>query len=135
MVGLAQIRKRHAAACSSVGIQNMFHSAPQHDGGGHVEIVEGQYHYVFTERGFENERRITHSEDDILYWLASTAVFSAAVDFEVKSRVPKQDFRRVLFAKEIDLLHSMDPQWADRKRSEIASILEEHPYDDSLGWP
>jgi hypothetical protein len=113
-------------------VQNVFRTTRQDDGGGHLEIVDERFHYVFTERGMENERRVTESEDEILYWLASDAVLSEASTFEVHHRVPGQSFRRLLFAKAIELMNLMNPAWGDRKRAEIDAILSKHPFDDRV---
>ncbi len=74
--------------------------------------------------------RDAQSEDELLYWLASDAVFDAASAYELKNRIPGRSFRRLLFEKEIELMARFSAEWAERKRAEIGSILERSPYDD-----
>ena len=56
--------------------------------------------------------------------------FGLACAWELRHRVPGQDFRRLLFARELALLAEARSEWASRKAKEIAGILAAHPYDD-----
>ncbi len=116
--------------CALLGQEAVVHTTPQHDGTPHVEVVGGKYHYVVTERGREFERRVTESEDEILYWLVSDLVFDLATKYELEHRVPGRDSRRLLFAKEIELMERVNPEWAERTRQKIRNILKEYPYRD-----
>ncbi|MES9964918.1 MAG: Imm63 family immunity protein [Candidatus Sedimenticola sp. 20ELBAFRAG] len=101
------------------------------DGSPHVEIVnDKELHYVVTERGNELERRKTDSVDQLMYWLFSGIVFSIALDYELNNRHPTNDFRRLLFAKEFELLETLNPQWRVYKEKEIVDILQKNPYKD-----
>lgn len=116
--------------CARLGTPRRLNTTAGHDGCAHIEVVNGQYHYVCTERGLELHRRHTRSKDEALYWLLSDLTFGLAVDDEYKHRVKGRSFRRLLFAKQLQLLQSIEPAWAARKAEEIHQILLKHPYDD-----
>ena len=125
-----KLRQRYKAYCGLLGVKPVLHTRQQHTGEAHVEIVDDGYHYVVTERGTEPERRITADEDEMLYWLLSYVIFDLASGLELKNRVKGQSFRRLLFAKELELMGCLNPSWAERKSREIEAVLAKHPYDD-----
>ncbi len=116
--------------CESAAIPSRFLTTRQDTGAAHVELKNGMYYYVVTERGGELERRETQSEDELLYWLASDAVFDAASGYELKNRIAGRSFRRLLFEKEVEFMARFSTHWAERKRTEIEKILARSPYDD-----
>lgn len=105
----------------------------QHDGSAHVEFNDGRYQYVVTERGDELKRRSASGMDEIMYWLAKDESFSQACDFELQNRVPNRDSRRLIFAKQNEILARVDPQWAARSEREQEEILRNHPFNDRAG--
>jgi hypothetical protein len=113
-----------------LGTRRSFHTAAQHDGSAHVEVAGDAYYYVVTERGTEFERRRTRDSDELLYWLLSDIVFSLTSEYELRHRIAGQDFRRLLFQKQVELMGQLDPGWSERKAHEIQAILSTHPFDD-----
>ncbi|MHA2430247.1 MAG: Imm63 family immunity protein [Promethearchaeota archaeon] len=98
----------------------------------HIEIDEKGYNYVVSERGIEHERRQTKDINILLYWIMNSIVFIMASDYELKNRKKNEDFRRQLFAKEIELMEQLDSKFAQWKKEELDKILEEYPYDDDF---
>jgi len=41
-----------------------------------------------------------------------------------------QDFRRLLFRKQVELLTKLFQNWGERKMEEHKKILEQHPFQD-----
>ncbi len=109
-----------------------FLTEQRNDGSPHVEINENDYHYVVTERGVENSRRTTKEPNEILYWMISDITFWMAVDFELKHRIEGRDFRRLMFAKQLELLQKAHLNWAEKRRKKIEAILTENPFVDKL---
>lgn len=131
-----ELRERFSAACAALGAPTSatyYRTEPSHDGSPHIELFLTEYHYVVTERGSELERKVTWDPDELLYWLVSDIGFGLAGKFELEHRVPDRDSRRLMFAKQIELLGAVNAAWADRKRREIAAILEMNPYNDTAG--
>jgi len=129
---IEQLQAKFKSICAAIGSSYKFHIAPQHDGSAHVEYASGTYSYVITERGIEFERRATQSQDEVLYWLTSDAVFAIACQFEFDNRIPGQDARWLMFAKKLELMSLVSPAWAERKDREQQVILAKHPYVDPV---
>ena len=109
-------------------------SSPKGDATPNVEVdSSGLYNYVISERGTEYERRMTSDLNDLLYWIFASITFSMACDFELKNRVENKDFRRIMFAKQEELLGNLDKNWEERERKEHKSILVNSPFDDLAG--
>lgn len=96
----------------------------------HVEVDSRGYHYVVVERGQEMRRDTTPSLDELLYWIIRDATFGIAVAYELAHRVAGQDFRRILFAKQVELISRLGPTWGERCAEEQREILRKHPFDD-----
>jgi hypothetical protein len=66
----------------------------------------------------------------LLWHVFEPVTSSLARDFELKNRAAFRDSRRIVFAKQVELLGALSVQWADRRRREHAVILSRHPFDD-----
>ena len=108
----------------------VFRECPSHDGSPHVEYEGSDLCYVVTERGSEFERRRTKDPDMLLYWLLSDLTHQMACTYELRFRRPGEDFRRLLFQKQLELLGSLKPEWRAWRESELRLALSEHPYRD-----
>ncbi|WP_420148066.1 Imm63 family immunity protein [Spirosoma sp.] len=97
----------------------------------HVEVdSSGHMHYVVVERGQELERKTTDQLNDLLYWIFTDVTFSMANDFEMKNRIESQDFRRILFKKQEELLGILSEEWQQKERDAHEKILINHPFTD-----
>ena len=100
----------------------------------HIEVDSaGLMHYVVVERGQELERKTTSDLDQLLYWIFADVTFSMAGKFEVKNRIRDKDSRRMMFAKQEELLGILSNPWRQKEREEHQRILERHPFDDLAG--
>jgi len=129
---MVEVVKEYQRICRLLNIQDVLHTSPQNDGSAHLEVVNAKFHYVVTERGSEFERKTTTEKDQLLYWFVSDLVFRLASNYELKNRIQGQSFRRLLFAKEIELMESLNKNWAEYKRLEIEEILKSSPYNDEV---
>ena len=136
---LSLVKKRYYAIAQQLGAPTKhvrFATTPQHDGSPHVEYEGPELHYVVTERGQEFERRKTRDPDEMLYWFISDLTWSMASDWELAHRVKGEDFRRQLFRKDIELLSTINEDWASRKRTKYEKLLgEPYPFQRSGGQP
>jgi Immunity protein 63 len=96
----------------------------------HIEIIGQIYYYVVAERGMENNRKKTTEIEELLHWIFKGVTFSMACDYEVAHRIEGQDFRRLLFQKQIEFLNILDSGWATQMKKEKEQILEKHPFVD-----
>ena len=109
-------------------------STPIGDATPNVEVDNsGLYHFVISERGIEYERKITSDIDDLMYWIFSGVTFSMACDYELKNRIEDKDSRRILFAKQEELLGLLNKDWEEKEKKEHNSILINNPFDDVAG--
>ena len=100
----------------------------------HIEVdSNGLLHYVIVERGQELERKTTSDLDELLYWIFSDVTFSMANQHELKNRVADKDNRRILFAKQEELLGKLIINWQQKEREEHQRILLKYPFDDLGG--
>ncbi|MEN3748509.1 Imm63 family immunity protein [Sphingomonas sp. HF-S3] len=130
--GLPEIRARVRVLVDQVGAppgDPVSYGGSRQDGTPHIE-AGSRYHFVVCERGNEFERRTTDDLDDLLYWIFDGVTFSMASNFEVKHRRTGEDTRRQLFAKQIEYLERLSPEWAARQEAEHAEILSRHPFVD-----
>ena len=95
----------------------------------HIEIDDQEYHYVVSERGTEHKRKTTRNIHKLLYWIFKDIVFEMASDYELNHRNPEEDFRRILFKKDLELFEKLDEQWYLWEKVELDSILKENPYE------
>lgn len=96
----------------------------------HIEVDTRGYHFVVVERGEELRRDTTRDLSELLYFVFETITFSLACKHELHHRVSGQDVRRLLFAKQVELLSSLSPEWAERESREHEQILLKHPFRD-----
>lgn len=96
--------------------------------GGTIYISNNEYHYVLMERGKENKHYRSLDINDILYPLFEGITFSLASKYELKNRNEKEDPRKLLWSKQLELLGKIDPLFKERCQKEIDSILKIAPY-------
>lgn len=89
----------------------------------YLEIHGEEYHFVVAERGIEIARKVTLSDDEILYWFVDCGVVALAAEYAALNSAPDKEFRHVYFRKQYSLLLSIKPEWATRKRKELTEIL------------
>lgn len=92
--------------------------------------VDERYHYVARERGEEIMRQSSGEIDDLLYWIFDDLTRQMASGYELRHRALESDPRRLRFARQLELLERLRPDWAERKRGELADILKRHPFRD-----
>jgi hypothetical protein len=96
----------------------------------HVEADARGYHYVVVERGQELRRDTTPDLDELLYHVFEAVTFSLANKYAGAHVLSGQDFRRLLFARQIELLASLSSSWAEREERNHQRILQQHPFSD-----
>ena len=89
----------------------------------YLEIQGKEYHFVVSERGIEIARKVTLSDDEILYWFTECGVAGLASTYAASNNSPENTFRDVYFRKQYSLMLSIKAEWATRKRQEFTAIL------------
>jgi hypothetical protein len=89
-----------------------------------VRVDGAGYHFVVIERGKELQNKAFNVLEDLLKEIFESITFSMALDYEVRHRLANQDFRIILFAKQVELLTKLDATWAALCRSKADRLLE-----------
>lgn len=69
----------------------------------------------------------------ILYELFKMITSHIAMEYELEHRLEDKDCRRMIFAKQVELLSLLEEDWAEKAKKEHEKILKEHPFDDMAG--
>lgn len=97
----------------------------------HVEVDDAGFHFVVVERGEELERATFADVDGLLERIFESVTFSMAMTHKPRFRFWRSDPRRAMFARQVQLLGILSPEWADREAREHQAILARHPFDDA----
>lgn len=98
--------------------------------GTYIYMENDKYYYVFTEKGKIREKKELVTEEDVLWYVLEVVLFNVAMDYAIKNRKKGEDFRRILFKKEIELYSRFGEIFKMRKVEAINKILECNPYID-----
>ena len=133
MNNLDELAKEYDRLCQRVKPSEFpytFLTERQDVGSPHVELTDGEYHYIVTERGLDLERKSTADIKEILYWMLYDLTFWMGVRFEFKNRIEGPDCRRVIFAHQLELMKRADAAMAERLEQHIAKTLAANPFND-----
>ena len=132
---LEEIHKAIARVARYVGVSASqlptYGYSSDQSGRPHLELQSATWSYVVGERGSEFERRQTRDPKELLYWVFPSVTHEMAFNFELQNRTDNRDSRRVGFARQLELLGSLDDGWAARELERQRAVLTEHPYDDA----
>ena len=96
----------------------------------YIEIKFPFLYYIAIEYGKEVERRKFTNTDDLFYAVFKDITHTMAMWYEAYNRIENQDFRKILFSKQIELLSKICPEYAIKRQKEINEILTKYPYID-----
>ena len=84
--------------------------------------AEGRYHYSYWERGRERFDRVG-GIDDVLYWFAEGITASIGSGYAAKHCAENENHRKVMWAKQYELLSWLNPRWGARCVRDLADKL------------
>lgn len=100
--------------------------------GDYAFYQNGEYHYLEAEKGIVMLKKATADIKEIAYWILDINIFRYAVDYASRnSSENKDDFRRVVFKKELEIHSVMDNDFYEKKKKSIVDILERAPFDNA----
>ena len=105
-------------------------SRPQNSEGAFAFTGEFGYHYAFSEKGKIRIHKVSDDLFDASYWILSDQIFEMALDYATNHQIPGRDFRRLLFAKELELFEALGPNYVKRAEIAIDEVLKREPYRD-----
>lgn len=97
--------------------------------GTYIFTKNNEYHILFTEKGKIRSDVVTSKEREVLWNALEIFSTDIIMDFAIKNREEGKDFRRALFAKEIEIFSLFGKDFEKRKFDEINEILKQNPYN------
>lgn len=91
-----------------------------------------QYHILYTEKGKIRSDIVTDDKREVLWNALEVLSADIIINFALSNREKGKDFRRALFAKEIEIFSLFGIDFKERKEKEIRDILIRNPYKDVL---
>lgn len=91
---------------------------------------KGKYYIMEQERGCIKEDVCSTEEKDIIYETVRLISIKIAMCYAKELYDGKKDFRRALFAKQIELISLLGDDYRQRIMKRINSILENNPFVD-----
>src|SRR5687767_5055449 len=98
----------------------------------HIEVTSDRLCYIVRERGHEFSRTCFNSLEDLLFITFKNITLDIAGSYEVRNRIKTQDSRRLIFAKQLDLMDMLNPLWKSKLIEDHNKILSTHPFDDRI---
>jgi hypothetical protein len=82
-----------------------------------VSFLGRKWLIIFGEDKQELMQLATEDEEEALYWIFDAITFQMAARMEARQRLHAFQSGRSLFATQLKLLETLDPLWAERKRT------------------
>ena len=95
-----------------------------------IDADEEYYYYRVYERGAIETEKKTKDINEVLFWAFDSIIFSIASNYELHHRILGQDFRRLLFQKELELMQYLDDNLRSLLQNELNKILKRAPFND-----
>ena len=92
--------------------------------GDFIEFVDGVYIYGGYERGKRTETCSSPHAAEVMYYPVSFAARMLAQDWEMRNRIPDQDFRIQFFRKAVEYMGKVNPLWAEKLRADLSKHIE-----------
>ena len=74
------------------------------------------------------ERAVCLDLDDLLYKIFVDITLAISIEFELRNRIEGEDFRRIVFSKQEELMSRLNKQWLKRLCSEHSNTLRHFPF-------
>ncbi|WP_349657513.1 Imm63 family immunity protein [Xanthomonas sp. 10-10] len=94
---------------------------PSSDGVPFLTCQDNFFVYSSIERDYEIFKKITSSEDDVLYWVLSRAVSKMVLDLNYSEFGNSEKSEEEMFARKVDLMKRLNPAWGPRAAHEYRS--------------
>jgi hypothetical protein len=90
----------------------------------------GTAYYEAYERGEQLFSIPAFDLEHLMFMSFKEVSFIMATEYELQNRSIKEDFRRQLFSKQVELMHTIKSEWARKIEDEVLSILKASPFVD-----
>ena len=100
--------------------------------GASIHVNDTLYHYTIMERGKVVKEYESKDLDEILFQLFYDITFDMACKYELEHRNENEDFRRILFTKQLELLQAISNPYYEKGKQRIDEVLGRVPYRDRI---
>ena len=105
----------------------------RYEPGNYVYDKDGTYYYIGVgDRGGVIEEIKSKNIEDVLYKIYSGITFNEATKYAMVNKEKNQDWRRILFSKQLEMLRGISEQYYYKRFDEIQNILKSSPYRDNI---
>ena len=87
--------------------------------------------YVYEDNGIEISKE-SKNVDEVLYEIYRDITFKEATKYAMINREKGKDWRRILFAKQLEMLRIIGNRFYIKRSNEIQEILKSNPYNDNI---
>jgi hypothetical protein len=103
-------------------------SLPRSFDGISVLSDSGGYHFAYFHKGRATVRKATEALFEIRFWVVESLAFESAMRFERMLNIPKQDIRRLIHYKYLELLGNVGSNFKRRGEITVDESLRLRPY-------
>lgn len=97
-------------------------------GAPYIEVDEFNYYFLAFDRDVKTLNRKTQDVNELLYWVFAYITSSMSSTYASSHRDHNNNFRKIMFSHQLELLDKIDPLWRARREKEIDEILRNNPY-------
>ncbi len=92
----------------------------------------GTAYYEAHERGDELFSLPAFDLEQLMFIIFKDVTRLMASKYECQNRIQNEDSRRQLFSKQVELMGTLDRDWAKRTQKEIDEVIRRFPFNDQL---
>ena len=96
----------------------------------YIEVDDSNYYFLAFDRDIRTLNRKTQDIDELLYWVFAYITSGMSSSYASLHRDPKNNYRRVMFSHQLELLERLNPLWKEQRGKEIDEILKTNPYSN-----
>lgn len=97
-----------------------------------IMVDENGYHYLIVEGKVELKHIIAEEIEELLYYIFGDITSDMAFEYEVENSIEDQDYRRIYFQKQLELLSIINQAYYEEKKAELEEQLKINPFNDNL---
>lgn len=104
-----------------------------HAPGDYFFVNDKGFHCVSIDDRGNIEPEVTyHNAEDLLFVLYWGITADLAIEYARLNQMPGKDWRRIMFAKRLDLLQALGEPYYSKGKHAIDEVLANSPYNDAL---
>ena len=104
---------------------------PRNQPGDYCYSDKDGYHFCGIGDGGETiPEKVTNSLFEISYMIVEHKIWLMSSKFKTRNKIQGQDFRRIMFEKELQYFEILGDEYKQKAEDEINEVLKKHPFED-----